>query len=33
MKACDIDAYKEKLRRMIYVDKSESLSVKEMAEA
>jgi hypothetical protein len=30
MKACDIDSYKEKLRHMIYVDKSESSSVKGM---
>ena len=30
MKACDVDSYKEKLRKMIYVDKNEKSSVKEM---
>ena len=30
LKSCDLDSYQEKLRRMIYVDKNESSSVKEM---
>jgi len=33
MKDCNTNAYREKLRKMIYVDKNESSSVKEMAEA
>jgi len=30
MKACDVEGYKEKLRKMIYVDHDQSSSVKEM---
>ena len=30
LKACDVDGYKEKLRKMIYVDHDESSSVKDM---
>ena len=30
MKTCDVDGYREKLRKMIYVDTHESSSVKEM---
>ena len=33
MKDCNTNAYREKLRKMIYVDKNENSSVKEMAEA